>query len=60
MYIYKSNKNKNNIFYKRCAPVQGFDCVSRNVCACLFWGVNSRFTFQMFESILAIWGYFVQ
>ena len=38
--------------YKRCAPGFCFDCVSGNVCACLCWGVNSRFNFQDFESIL--------
>ena len=32
-------------FYKRCALENGTRCVSGNVCACLFLGVNGRFTF---------------
>ena len=58
-YIYIYILKKNTLLYKRCAPVQGFDCVFGNVCACLFWGVNSRFTFPKFESILALLVYLV-
>ena len=32
--------------YKRCAPKNGTRSVSGNVCACLFWGVNGRFSFR--------------
>ena len=35
-------------------------CVSGDVCACLFWGVNSLLTFQNFESNLALLVYFVK
>ena len=49
MCIYINNKDMFLLLkirkYKRCAPESCFDCVSGNVCACLFWGVNGRFTF---------------
>ena len=63
IYLYVENRNiykhiyyippKSHIFYKRCAPKFCTGCVSGNVCACLFCGVNCRFTFQDFESIFA-------
>ena len=38
-----ANIKEKYICSKRCALPEGFDCVSRNVCACL-WGVNNRLT----------------
>ena len=44
-YTYLQKNQKLHIFYKRCAPEYCGHSASGNVCACLFWGVNCRFTF---------------
>ena len=42
-------------FYRRCAWKNDTRSVSGNVCACPFWTVNSRYTFQTIKRILFFW-----
>ena len=59
MNIY--SKNKNNIFLAKDAHrLKDSIACPKTSCACLLLGVNSRFTFQHFESILSHLLYFVK